>query len=117
DPGIVSVLVFGAGTNYALLLISRYREELSGNDNHRSAMAAAWRKSFGAIAASNVTVVLALMGLLLAVIPRTHGLGFSASVGLLVAPLTAFFLLPLVLVLFGRKVFSPFIPSPQKPAK
>lgn len=117
DPGIVSVLVFGAGTNYALLLISRYREELSRNDNHRSAMAAAWRKSFGAIAASNVTVVLALLGLLLAVIPRTHGLGISASVGLLVAALTALFLLPVVLVLFGRKVFWPFIPSPQKPAK
>lgn len=117
DPGIVSVLVFGAGTNYALLLISRYREELSHDADHRRAMATAWRKSFGAIAASNVTVVLALLGLLFAVIPRTHGLGISASVGLLVALVTSLFLLPVVLVLFGRKVFWPFIPSPEKPAK
>src|SRR5690625_2443799 len=117
DPGIVSVLVFGAGTNYALLLISRYREELSYDDDHRRAMATAWRKSFGAIAASNVTVVLALLGLLFAVIPRTQGLGISASVGLLVALMTSLFLLPVVLTLFGRKVFWPFVPSPEKPAK
>ncbi|HJA04965.1 MAG TPA: MMPL family transporter, partial [Candidatus Microbacterium stercoravium] len=61
DAGIISVLVFGAGANYALLLISRYREELQHTDDDRSALSAAWRKSVPAILASNVTVVLALV--------------------------------------------------------
>src|SRR5690606_2695200 len=60
DAGVISVLVFGAGTNYALLLISRYREELHTTDDHRAALATAWRRTVPAIIASNVTVVLAL---------------------------------------------------------
>src|SRR5690606_16940185 len=61
DAGIISVLVFGAGTNYALLLISRYREELLRHESHRIALSVAWRKTVPAILASNVTVVLALL--------------------------------------------------------
>ncbi|MGB3376223.1 MAG: MMPL family transporter, partial [Microbacterium sp.] len=112
DGGIISVLVFGAGTNYALLLISRYREELLRTDDHRRAMSTAWRKSAPAIIASNATVVLALLTLVLAVIPGTHGLGVSSAIGLLVALASVLFLLPPLLVVCGRKVFWPFVPRP-----
>lgn len=112
DAGIVSVLVFGAGTNYALLLISRYREELHEHDDHRTALAAAWRGTIPAIIASNATVVLALATLLLAAVPGTRGLGLASAVGLLIALLAIVFVLPAALALVGRKVFWPFIPRP-----
>ena len=112
DAGIISVLVFGAGTNYALLLISRYREELQSTENHRQALSTAWQKTLPAILASNVTVVLALLTLVLAVIPGTHGLGISSAIGLLVALGAVLFLLPPLLAVCGRKVFWPFVPKP-----
>lgn len=112
DAGIISVLVFGAGTNYALLLISRYREELSASDDHRQALSTAWRKTVPAILASNLTVVLALLTLVLAVIPGTHGLGISSAIGLLIALAAVLFLLPPLLAVCGRKVFWPFVPRP-----
>ncbi|SJN37962.1 hypothetical protein FM104_09870 [Microbacterium esteraromaticum] len=112
DSGIISVLVFGAGTNYALLLISRYREELLQNDDHRQALSTAWRKTVPAIVASNVTVVLALLTLVLAVIPGTHGLGVSSAIGLLIALAAVVFMLPPFLAVCGRKVFWPFVPRP-----
>ncbi|MGS0562214.1 MMPL family transporter [Microbacterium aurugineum] len=94
DSGIVSVLVFGAGTNYALLLISRYREELAREADHRRALVAAWRATAPAIVASNVTVVLALSTLALAVIPGTRGLGIASAVGLLIALAAVLLVLP-----------------------
>ncbi|UNK70842.1 MMPL family transporter [Microbacterium sp. H1-D42] len=112
DSGIVSVLVFGAGTNYALLLISRYREELLQDDDHRHALSTAWRKTAPAILASNVTVVLALLTLVLAVTPGTHGLGVSSAIGLLIALAAVLFVLPPFLAVCGRKVFWPFVPRP-----
>ena len=112
DTGIISVLVFGAGTNYALLLISRYREELLLRQNHREALAVAWRKTAPAVLASNLTVVLALATLALAVIPGTRGLGISSAVGLLIALAAVLFVLPPVLAVCGRRVFWPFIPRP-----
>ena len=112
DAGIISVLVFGAGTNYALLLISRYREELLHDEDHRAALARAWRKTLPAIVASNVTVVLALLTLVLATIPMTRGLGIPAAIGLLVALGAVLFVLPPVLAVCGRKVFWPFVPRP-----
>ncbi|MFJ4167149.1 MMPL family transporter [Microbacterium sp. NPDC089698] len=112
DAGIISVLVFGAGTNYALLLISRYREELQQEPDHRRALSTAWRKTAPAILASNVTVVLALLTLVLAVIPGTHGLGISSAIGLLIALGSVLFLLPPILAVCGRKVFWPFVPRP-----
>lgn len=112
DAGIVSVLVFGAGTNYALLLISRYREELHEHEDHRTALAAAWRGTMPAILASNATVVLALGTLLLAAVPGTRGLGLASAVGLVIALLAITFVLPAALALVGRKVFWPFIPRP-----
>ncbi len=112
DAGIISVLVFGAGTNYALLLISRYREELLLSHDHRAALASAWRKTVPAILASNVTVVLSLLTLAFAVIPGTRGLGISSAVGLLIALAAVLFALPPVLAVCGRRVFWPFIPKP-----
>lgn len=111
DAGIISVLVFGAGTNYALLLISRYREELFLSNDHRAALASAWSKTVPAIVASNVTVVLSLLTLAFAVIPGTRGLGISSAVGLLIALFAVLFVLPPVLAVCGRKVFWPFVPK------
>lgn len=116
DTGVLSVLVFGAGTNYALLLISRYRDELRVHAGHRTALAAAWRSSFEAIATSNLTVVLALASLVLAVMEDTRGLGIACAVGLLIAALFVLGLLPPVLALAGRKVFWPLVPAPHQPA-
>ena len=108
--GITSVLVFGAGTNYALLLISRYREELRHNPDHRDALRTAVRYAGPAIVASNATVVLALLTLLLSVTPTTRSLGVQAAAGLVVAAIFVVLVLPPLLALFGRKLFWPFVP-------
>ncbi|KAA0111406.1 MMPL family transporter [Mycolicibacterium sp. P1-5] len=108
--GITSVLVFGAGTNYALLLISRYREELRTFADHRSALRTAVRFAGPAIAASNATVVLALLTLLFASSPSTRSLGVQAASGLVVAAVFVLLVLPPLLALFGPKLFWPFIP-------
>jgi RND superfamily putative drug exporter len=108
--GITSVLVFGAGTNYALLLISRYREELRQESNHRTALQRAVRAAGPAILASNATVVMALLTLLLAITPSTRSLGACAACGLVVAAVFVLLVLPPLLALCGRLVFWPFIP-------
>src|SRR6478735_1372035 len=108
--GITSVLVFGAGTNYALLLISRYREELLGTSDHRDALRTAVRHAGPAIVASNATVVLALLTLLLAVVPSTRSLGVQAASGLLVAAVFVLCALPPLLAAYGTRLFWPFIP-------
>ncbi|WP_367652427.1 MMPL family transporter [Intrasporangium sp.] len=113
DAGVVSVLVFGAGTNYALLLISRYRERLHHTQDYREALAHAWRATVPAVVASNLTVVLALLTLVLAVIPGTRGLGIAGAAGLLIAAVAVLTLLPAGLSLAGRRVFWPFVPKPQ----
>lgn len=120
--GITSVLVFGAGTNYALLLISRYREELGREPDerlreehepeHRAALGVAVRAAGPAISASNATVVLALLTLALATSPSTRSLGVQAAAGLVVAAVFVLLVLPPLLGLFGRKLFWPFIPRP-----
>ncbi len=112
DSGIISVLVFGAGTNYALLLISRYREELHRHDDHRAAMAVAVRGAGPAILASNVTVVLSLLTLLLAAMPNTRGLGVASAIGLAIALIFVLGMLPAALAIFGRRLFWPFVPRP-----
>ncbi|VFA96438.1 MMPL family transporter [Nocardia cyriacigeorgica] len=113
--GITSVLVFGAGTNYALLLVSRYRDELRREPDHRRALWQACRRAGPAILASNLTVVAALLILLVAAVPSTRSLGASAAAGLLVVVLFVLFGLPAALALFGRKVFWPFIPEAGGP--
>ncbi len=109
--GITSVLVFGAGTNYALLLISRYREELGARPDHRDALQVAVRAAAPAILASNATVVLALLTLAFASAPSNRSLGVQAAAGLVVAAIFVLLVLPPFLGLFGRKLFWPFIPE------
>ncbi len=109
--GILSVLVFGAGTNYALLIISRYREELLLHENRRDAMVKAWKQAAPAIFASGSTVVLALLTLILATLEGTRSLGIACAVGIVIAMISALFVLPAALVVFGRWIFWPVTPK------
>ncbi|OBA79953.1 hypothetical protein A9W99_17690 [Mycobacterium sp. 1164966.3] len=111
--GITSVLVFGAGTNYALLLISRYRQELPRYADHRDALRRAVLMAGPAILASNATVVLALLTLTLAAGPSTRSLGALAACALVVAAVSVLVVLPPLLALLGRRLFWPFIPHPD----
>ena len=113
--GILSVLVFGAGTNYALLLISRYRDELKRHESRNEAMILALRRTAEAVFASSSTVFLGLLTLLLSVFPTTRGLGLACAVGILMAAGFALVVLPAVLVLFGRWVFWPLVPREGQP--
>lgn len=108
--GILSVLVFGAGTDYALLLISRYRDELRRTPDRRQAMSRARRRTTEAVLSSAVTVVVGLLTLLLSVVPTTRGLGLACAVGVVVAAFFALVVLPPTLVLLGRWVFWPRVP-------
>jgi putative drug exporter of the RND superfamily len=108
--GILSVLVFGAGTDYALLLISRYRDELKTTDSRHEAMAHALARTTEAVLSSATTVVLGLLTLLLSAIPTTRGLGVACAVGVVIAATFALVVLPAALVLFGRWVFWPRVP-------
>lgn len=110
SQSILTIIVFGVGVDYALLLISRYREELREQADRHRAMARAVRRSFPAIAASAATVSLALLCLLFADLPATRGLGPVCAVGVLAAFLVMTTALPALVVLFGRWVFWPFIP-------
>lgn len=113
--GITSVLVFGAGTNYALLLIARYREELRRVEDRCAAMAIAWRSTAAAVVASGGTVILALLMLSFADTPSTRALGWSAALGVGVAVIYGLVALPAVLLLFGRRLFWPFVPRVGQP--
>jgi RND superfamily putative drug exporter len=108
--GILSVLVFGAGTDYALLLISRYRDELRVTQDRRDAMAIALRRTAEAVLSSATTVVLGLLTLLLSLFPATRGLGLACAVGVVVAASFALVVLPAALVVFGRWIFWPKVP-------
>ncbi|WBB70975.1 MMPL family transporter [Micromonospora sp. WMMD812] len=110
SQSILTVLVFGVGVDYALLLIARYREELRRHADRHAAMAVALRRSIGAIAASAATVALGLLCLLAAQLPSTRGLGPVGAVGIVAALLAMTTLLPAVLVIFGRWLFWPFVP-------
>jgi len=109
--GILSVLVFGAGTNYALLLISRYREELLQNQERHQAMAKAVREAGPAIIASGSTVTLALLSLSVANLEGTRSLGLACATGVIVAMISALTVLPAALVVFGRGIFWPLVPK------
>ena len=108
--GILSVLVFGAGTNYALLLIARYREELLKLEDRHEAMARAVKGAGPAILASGGTVVLALLTLVFADLGVTRALGVVCATGIVVAMISALGVLPAAIVVFGRGLFWPFIP-------
>ena len=107
---IMSVLVLGAGTDYALLLVSRYREELRQREDKREAAAIAAYATAPAIFASAITVMLALMCLTLAEVNGTAGLGPLGALGVAVAMVSMLTLLPALLALTGRRAFWPLVP-------
>jgi RND superfamily putative drug exporter len=111
SAGILTVLVFGAGTDYALLLTARYREELRRHDDRHQAMAVALRRSGPAIIASAGTVVLAMLTLTVASLNSTKSLGPVLAIGVVVALAAMLTLLPALLVIFGRWIFWPRRPT------
>jgi RND superfamily putative drug exporter len=111
SAGILTVLVFGAGTDYALLLVARYREELRRHEDRHEAMAFALHRSGPAIIASGSTVVAGMLCLLLASMNSTRGLGPVAAVGIVIALAAMLTLLPALLVICGRWVFWPLRPT------
>ena len=108
--GIADVLVFGAGTNYALLLIARYREELRRHDDRRHALRIAWRGAAPAVAASAATVVASLLMLGFADLQGTRAIGYAGAAGITVAALFGLLVLPAALAVCGRDLFWPFVP-------
>lgn len=110
SAGVLTVLVFGAGTDYALLLVARYREELRRHDNRHTAMRVALRRAGPVIFASAMTVISALLCLIAADVNGTRGLGPIGAIGVGLAMLSALTLLPALLLIFGRRAFWPFIP-------
>ena len=108
--GIMPVLVFGAGTDYALLLIARYREELPRHAERHAAMAVAWRRAVPAIVASAATVSISLLCLMAAEMNSTRALGPAGAIGIASALIGMTTLLPAVLLLTGRWIFWPLTP-------
>ncbi|HEV8423882.1 MAG TPA: MMPL family transporter, partial [Actinomycetes bacterium] len=108
---ILTVLVFGAGTDYALLLTARYREELRRHQDRHEAMAVALGRAAPAIIASGATVVLSLLSLLVAELSSTKSLGPVMAIGIAVGLCAMLTLLPALLVTFGRWVFWPRRPA------
>lgn len=115
SAGILTVLVFGAGTDYALLLVARYREELRRHEDRHEAMALAMNRAGPAILASGATVVLSMLVLLVAEMNSTRGLGPVAAIGVGVALLTMLTLFPALLLVFGRWIFWPAVPHVGSP--
>ncbi|WP_142267824.1 MMPL family transporter [Streptomyces sp. NBC_00080] len=111
SSGIMTILVFGAGTDYALLLVSRYREELRRVERPYDAMRAALRGCGPAVLASSGTVAAGLLCLLAADLNSNRGMGPLGTVGVLCALVTMLTLLPALLVLLGRRVFWPLVPA------
>ena len=110
SSSIMSVLVLGAGTDYALLLVARYREELHHTVDKHEAMRTALASAGPAIFASAATVIAALLCLTLAEVEGTAGLGPIAAIGIACAALSMLTLLPAILTIFGRRAFWPFVP-------
>ncbi|WP_243740504.1 MMPL family transporter [Streptomyces sp. 8K308] len=108
---VMTVLLFGAGTDYALLLVARYREELRRHERPAEAMARALRGCAPALLASAGTVAAGLVCLLAADLNSSSGLGPVGAVGVLLALAVMLTLLPALLVLCGRRVFWPLIPA------
>jgi putative drug exporter of the RND superfamily len=111
SQGIASILVVGAATDYGLLLVARYREELRRYPSKYQAMGVAWRRSVAPIVASGATVILGVLCLLLSDLASNRGLGPISAVNVVFAVLVALTFLPAVLTLLGRAAFWPFRPQ------
>ncbi len=111
SQGILFILAIGAATDYSLLLVSRYREELRDREDPGDAMRAALRGTWEPVVASAVTVVLGLACLLLSDLSNLAGLGPVGALGIAGAVLSSLTLLPAALVLLGRRAFWPLRPE------
>ena len=110
SSAILTVLVFGAGTDYALLIVARYREELRHQEDKHDAVATAMRSAGPAIVASAGTVMAGLLCLSLADVNGTSGLAFIGAMGIAVAMIVMCTLLPALLAIVGRRWFWPYVP-------
>uniref|UniRef100_UPI0009BD6F5D MMPL family transporter n=1 Tax=Streptomyces viridosporus TaxID=67581 RepID=UPI0009BD6F5D len=113
DPqssGVLMVLVFGVGTDYALLLIARYREELHRHEDRHTAMRIALRRAFPAVLASAATIAVGLLCLGLADINSSRSMGMVGAIGIVFGFLAMTSALPALLVVAGRWVFWPLVP-------
>jgi putative drug exporter of the RND superfamily len=110
SSSIMSIIVLGAGTDYALLIVARYREELHHEDDRHKAMRAAMTSAGPAVFASAATVIAALFCLSIAKVNGTSGMGPFGAMGVACAALSMLTLLPALLTIFGRRAFWPFVP-------
>ena len=110
SSSIMSIMVLGAGTDYALLIVARYREELHRTEDRHEAMRAAMASAGPAVFASAATVIAALLCLSIAKVNGTSGLGPIVAMGVACAALSMLTLLPALLTIFGRRAFWPFVP-------
>ena len=110
SQGILSVLVLGAATDYALLLIARYREELHHHESRYESMKIALRGVVEPIVASGSTVIAGLLVLLLSDLSSNRGLGPVGAIGIAASMITVLTFLPALLVVFGRWIFWPKVP-------
>jgi putative drug exporter of the RND superfamily len=110
SSSIMSILVLGAGTDYALLIVARYREELHHTEDRHEAIRAAMTSAGPAVFASAATVIAALLCLSIAKVNGTSGMGPFGAMGIACAALSMLTLLPALLTIFGRRAFWPFVP-------
>lgn len=115
SQGILSILVFGAATDYALLTVARFREQLRDTPSRFDALKLAWRATLEPIAASAGTVILGVLCLLFSDLNSNKGLGPVAAIGIGAALLASTTFLPAVLALCGRGAFWPFKPALGSP--
>jgi RND superfamily putative drug exporter len=111
SQGIAAILTVGAATDYGLLLVARFREELRQHESRFSAMGAALRRSWEPIVASGATVVLGVLCLLFSDLGSNRGLGPVSAVSVTFAVVAALSFLPAALALLGRAAFWPFRPA------
>jgi len=112
SASILLVLGFGAGTDYALLLISRLREELRRTNDKHAAVREAVRSSRAAILSSGLTVTVALLCLLASSLQSNKTLGLTAAIAIVCCMVSTLTFMPALLRLFGRRIFWPLVPQP-----
>jgi RND superfamily putative drug exporter len=111
---LLLVLVFGAGTDYSLLLVHRYREEIQRGRPAVEALPLALRETIPAVGASGGTVIAAMLVLLVADLQSTHWLGPILAIGIAVMVCSAFTLLPALLAVLGERAFWPAAGAPRR---
>jgi putative drug exporter of the RND superfamily len=112
--GILFILVVGAATDYSLLFVARYKEELARHKQTYEALITSWKRSLEPILAAGGTVIAGLLCLLLSDLSSNKALGPVGSIGIIMAILSAITFLPAILLATGRRVFWPRVPQYSK---